>query len=166
MNRRTVSRSRVQKWVESLYLPTYLSEYLHTYLSDYLPTYLSDFLSINLPIWLYTYLSIWLPTYLPTSHECKIIQRKRRRRRSPSKRRKINFGYFCLSYKSSNRGRRQASPRRPHPRSAFGKVRILNQKQCDQIGRVFYLLGNKFSYKSSPNILVNFGAVYNNTTFM
>ena len=30
----------------------------------------------------------------------------------------------------------------------------------------FYLLGNKFSYKCSPNIQINFWAILNNTTFM
>ena len=35
--------------------------------------------------------------------------------------------------------------------------------QCDQIGRFFKILGNKYSYKRSPNILVNFRSFLNRT---
>ena len=38
--------------------------------------------------------------------------------------------------------------------------------QCDQRGEFFELLDSKFSYKSNPNIIVNFWAILNNTTFM
>ena len=38
--------------------------------------------------------------------------------------------------------------------------------KCDQIGRFFNFLVTKFAYKSSPNILVIFGATLNNNIFM
>ena len=38
--------------------------------------------------------------------------------------------------------------------------------QCDQIGRFLKLLGNKCSYKSSPNIVVIVWPILNNETFM
>ena len=37
--------------------------------------------------------------------------------------------------------------------------------QCAQIGQVFDLLSNTFSYKGSPSIMENFKAILN-TTFM
>jgi len=37
---------------------------------------------------------------------------------------------------------------------------VSHHNQCDQIGQFFELLGNKFSYKSSPNILVPFWAKF------
>ena len=41
----------------------------------------------------------------------------------------------------------------------------LRRNQCDQIERFFDLLGNKFAYKSSQNILVIFSAILIKTTF-
>ena len=43
---------------------------------------------------------------------------------------------------------------------------VSHHNQCDQIGQFFELLGNKFSCKSSPNIMVTFWVILNNTTFL
>ena len=59
----------------------------------------------------------------------------------------------------------QETKERTGPVSAVQRFIIgPGQGQCDQNGRFFYVLGNKFSFKSRPNILVTFWAIANNTT--
>ena len=48
---------------------------------------------------------------------------------------------------------------------SFCLVFGLGRSQSDQIGRCFELLGNKFSYKNSPKILVSFRDILNKYNF-
>ena len=42
----------------------------------------------------------------------------------------------------------------------------MEDEQCDQIGRFLQVLGNKFSHKSTSDILVIFWAISNNVKIM